>query len=62
MTDHTPNPSGASHSRERLDERKGRVLTGNAGMECEWVPTHVTPGMAPLPIYPNQSDMPEVSP
>lgn len=28
----------------------------------EHVPTEVEPGTTPLPIYPNKSDLPEVSP
>ena len=34
------------------------VLIGNSDIQSpEWVPTVVTPGTTPLPVYPKQADM-----
>lgn len=35
------------------------ILLGNTDIVCEWTPTEISPGMAPLPIYPQWEDLPE---
>lgn len=38
----------------------GTLLLGNSDLadSCVWVPTEITPGMAPLPVYPQPGDFP----